>query len=163
MTKITTAQAGLLGAAAKSDGGQIETPSGTKLKAVIAALLKRGYIISLPRPDGPSWLLITEAGRQAIGAPVVKVAAPAPARVKRPAPATVPDVAAPKGKLGLLVNRLRQPEGAQIAELMTLTGWQAHSVRGAISGALKKKLGLTVSSEKTETGRLYRIPGQATA
>ena len=40
---------------------------------------------------------------------------------------------------------------------MEATGWQAHSVRGAISGAIKKKLGLNVMSEKTGTVRLYRI------
>ena len=153
MTKITTAQADLLGAAAKSDGGQIETPSEAKLKAVIAALLKRGYIISLPRPDGPSWLLITEAGRQAIGAPAAKTAARP--RAKPPAPRAATEVATPKGKLGLLVHRLRQPNGAGIDELVKLTGWQAHSVRGAISGAIKKKLGLVVASEKGE--RVYRI------
>ncbi len=39
------------------------------------------------------------------------------------------------------------------------TGWQAHSVRGAMSGALKKKLGLIIASEKTEAGRVYRIEG----
>jgi len=55
------------------------------------------------------------------------------------------------------VALLRRPEGAGIAELAGATGWQVHSVRGAMSGALKKKLGLTITSEKTETGRVYRI------
>jgi Protein of unknown function (DUF3489) len=41
--------------------------------------------------------------------------------------------------------------------MMQATGWQAHSVRGALSGALKKKLGLTVSSDKTDSGRVYRV------
>jgi hypothetical protein len=71
--------------------------------------------------------------------------------------------ASPRGKLGALILLLRRPEGAQIAELMTATGWQAHSVRGAISGALKKKLGLTVVSEKTEGGRIYRIAAKVSA
>ncbi|CAN5225978.1 hypothetical protein BH11PSE2_BH11PSE2_17130 [soil metagenome] len=62
-----------------------------------------------------------------------------------------------KGKLGELIRLLRRPEGAQISDLMAATGWQAHSVRGAISGSLKKKLGLTVTSEKSESGRTYRI------
>jgi hypothetical protein len=45
---------------------------------------------------------------------------------------------------------------------MEATGWQAHSVRGAISGALKKKLKLKVASEVVEgRGRVYRIGGQA--
>ena len=41
--------------------------------------------------------------------------------------------------------------------MMTASGWQAHSVRGAIAGTLKKKLGLVVSSERGEEGRVYRI------
>ncbi len=65
--------------------------------------------------------------------------------------------AMPKGKLGALINLLRRPEGARIEDLIAATGWQAHSVRGAISGAVKKKLGMTVTSEKTEAGRVYRV------
>jgi Protein of unknown function (DUF3489) len=65
-------------------------------------------------------------------------------------------------KLDLMVGALRSHKGATIDELMTLTGWQAHSVRGAISGALKKKLGLKVLSEAVEgKSRTYRIEGQA--
>jgi hypothetical protein len=61
-------------------------------------------------------------------------------------------------KLARLIAGLRRPEGATIAELADATGWQAHSVRGAISGNLKKKLNLTVVSEVVETrGRVYRI------
>ena len=42
---------------------------------------------------------------------------------------------------------------------MSATGWQAHSVRGAISGAIKKRLGLKVTSEKSDGVRTYRIAG----
>lgn len=53
---------------------------------------------------------------------------------------------------------LRAPDGATIEEITAATGWQAHMVRGAIAGALKKKLGLDVNSEKVEgRGRVYRI------
>jgi hypothetical protein len=45
---------------------------------------------------------------------------------------------------------------ASIDEIMTATGWQSHSVRGALAGAIKKKLGLTITAEKTDTGRVYR-------
>ena len=63
-------------------------------------------------------------------------------------------------KQALLIEMLRRPAGATIAEIMTTTGWQAHTVRGAIAGALKKKLGLAVASEKVENrGRVYRIAG----
>jgi hypothetical protein len=61
-------------------------------------------------------------------------------------------------KLALLLELLQRKGGATIAEVTKATGWQAHSVRGAISGALKKKLGLAVASDKTEgRGRVYRI------
>jgi len=61
-------------------------------------------------------------------------------------------------KQAQLVDMLRRPEGATIAEIVEATGWQAHTVRGAMAGALKKKLGLTVESEKIEgRGRVYRI------
>jgi hypothetical protein len=70
--------------------------------------------------------------------------------------------AAPKTRDGTkqaqLIAMLRRKEGATIAQIVEATGWQAHSVRGALAGALKKKLGLTVTSEKVEAGeRVYRI------
>ena len=63
----------------------------------------------------------------------------------------------PRGKIGLLVSMLRQKDGATIDAMMSATGWQAHSVRGAMSGSVKKALGLKVLSAKTDTGRVYRI------
>jgi hypothetical protein len=63
----------------------------------------------------------------------------------------------PTNKIALITGLLRRPKGASTADLMKATGWQAHSVRGAISGSIKKKLGLEVISEKTGTVRLYRI------
>jgi hypothetical protein len=63
-------------------------------------------------------------------------------------------------KLAALIELLRRPAGATIPDMMEVTGWQAHSIRGAISGALKKKLSLEVSSEATEDrGRVYRVVG----
>ena len=72
-----------------------------------------------------------------------------------------PKSAARRGtKQALLIDLLERKTGATIDEIVEATSWQAHSVRGAISGTLKKKLGLTVSSEKTEgRGRVYRIAG----
>jgi hypothetical protein len=64
-----------------------------------------------------------------------------------------------KGKIGEVIALLRRPTGASIADLMVATKWQAHSVRGAISGTLKKKLSLTVISERCEGIRIYRIAG----
>ena len=57
-----------------------------------------------------------------------------------------------------IVDLLKLKGGATIAELTKATGWQAHSVRGFLSGAIKKKAGLTIDSEKGNDGeRRYRI------
>ena len=56
-----------------------------------------------------------------------------------------------------VIGLLQRPEGATIDEIASATEWQRHTVRGLISGALKKKLGLDIVSEKTDRGRLYRI------
>jgi hypothetical protein len=64
----------------------------------------------------------------------------------------------PKTKLAQLKAMLRRPDGATIEQISKALVWQAHSVRGAMSGALKKKQGLTITNEKTDDGRrLYRI------
>ena len=61
-------------------------------------------------------------------------------------------------KQATLINMLKRDEGATIGQITEAIGWQPHTVRGAISGALRKKLGLTVTSTKFETGeRIYRI------
>jgi hypothetical protein len=53
---------------------------------------------------------------------------------------------------------LKEKKGATVDEIVSAFGWQPHTVRGAIAGALKKRLGLTVTSEKVEgRGRVYRI------
>jgi hypothetical protein len=62
----------------------------------------------------------------------------------------------------MVIEALSRPEGVTIAEIMEMTGWQEHSVRGFISGAVKKKLGLTVE-RITEDGRVsYRVPSVPT-
>jgi hypothetical protein len=85
---------------------------------------------------------------------------PAPPKVVVPTKAAPP---AAKGKIGALVALLQRPEGARLEEMQAATGWQAHSVRGAISGSIKKKLGLSVTSEKSDGGRAYRIAEKTTA
>lgn len=63
-------------------------------------------------------------------------------------------------KQAQLIAMLRGTKGATIDEIAKALSWQPHTVRGAIAGALKKKLGLDVTSEKDEKrGRIYRIPG----
>ncbi|GHC67676.1 DUF3489 domain-containing protein [Neogemmobacter tilapiae] len=63
-------------------------------------------------------------------------------------------------KLALLVQALERAEGATLAEMQAATGWQGHSVRGAMAGSLKKQ-GLQVTNEKTEDrGRVWRLVAQ---
>ena len=63
-----------------------------------------------------------------------------------------------ESKQSQLIAMLRQPDGATIVEIAKALGWLPHTVRGAIAGALKKKLGLKVESEKVDDrGRVYRL------
>ena len=71
---------------------------------------------------------------------------------------TTTDAAPRQTKQQIMIDLLRRPEGAGIEEITAATGWQSHTVRGAMSGALKKKLGLEITSKKVEgLGRVYRI------
>ena len=112
------------------------------------------------------------AGEPAASAPTRADEAPVedtPKRLGRPRKAapTGADVApAPKTRDGTkqahVVAMLRRKQGATIAEIVEATQWAAHTVRGFFAGALKKKLGLTVTSEKVGGGeRTYRITGEA--
>lgn len=103
--------------------------------------------------------------------PAVKSAAkPAAAAKKSPAkkpaagkslPRSLPVSAAPTthpaSKQSQLIALLRSASGATLAQMMTLTGWQAHTVRGMLSGSLRKRLGLNVQAEVSEGLRVYRI------
>jgi hypothetical protein len=62
----------------------------------------------------------------------------------------------PASKLDQIAKALRKAKGASIQDLTKLTGWQAHSVRGAIAGALKKR-GLNILSQRVGAKRVYRI------
>jgi hypothetical protein len=156
---------------------------------VVGALLKRGLIAetatdSQTKADaalnriwrndehGRAILLrITDAGLAAIGvepeggasAPTGAEEAPS-ADAPKDAPAEAdpaPKARAPRTgtKQAKLIEMLRAEGGATIDEIVAETGWQPHTVRGAFAGALKKKLGLDVTSEKIEgRGRVYSLP-----
>ena len=93
-----------------------------------------------------------KAAKKQTPAPKAKGTAKKPAATKKaPASARVT-------KTDRVLEMLREKGGATAAELMKETGWQAHSLRGFISGACKKKLGLDVKSEKNEAGeRVYSL------
>ena len=89
-----------------------------------------------------------------------------------PAPAPKPKAKAPKAqrpaeeaptardgsKKAHVLDLLRRPEGATLEEIMTTTGWQAHTVRGFLSGALTKKMGIAVESwRNVDKVRVYRV------
>jgi hypothetical protein len=97
-----------------------------------------------------------DRGRGAAGS---KGSTKAKSKSKSEPKATASRASAQSGtKQALLVDLLQRKEGATIAEAVKATGWQPHSVRGAISGTLKKKLGLAVISDKVAgRGRVYRV------
>ena len=65
-------------------------------------------------------------------------------------------------KQAQLLALLHRPQGTTIEHAAKTLKWQPHSVRGIISGVLKKRLGLTIKSEKTQGGRVYRIAAAET-
>jgi hypothetical protein len=152
MTQLTQAQRDLLTLAAASPSGDVDAAAAPH--ATVRSLIKQGCVIAMPVADAPSQLLITEAGRAAIGQ-TNKAAQVRPREVQLfPAPR------APRGKVAALVELLQRPDGATINAMMQTTGWQAHSVRGAIAGAIKKRFGLVVISEKVDGERVYRIAAE---
>ena len=80
---------------------------------------------------------------------------------KRPVPIGVASGAVVKARAGTkhaqVVAMLQDRAGTTIAAMMAATGWQQHSVRGFLAGVIRKKLGLNLVSEPSESGRVYRI------
>jgi hypothetical protein len=188
MTQLSDTQALILSAAAQRPE-HIALPLPESLRGgaaakVIGAMLAKGFLQEVDadlRKGEPMWretgdghgttLVATDAGLAAIGiepedtntAPVGADDAPsdAPATDTPTAPEAAPKARTPREgtKQATLIAMLRAQEGATIEEITAATGWQSHTVRGAMAGALKKKLGLEVTSEKVEgRGRVYRLP-----
>lgn len=115
----------------------------------------------------------TEAPRQKRTARRQAAAAPTAERASAPPPdvggaATAPASKSqaskgPSGKLGVVVALMRRPEGATVAQMGEATGWQSHSVRGAMAGSLKRKHKLAIIGEPGESGRVYRIAAEQPA
>ena len=126
---------------------------GARIK-VLTALLQRGWI-----EPADSGHVLTDAGYEAIGQQ-----RPAPPDDVQPMDA-IGDLQLLEGipirpgtKLAELVMALRRPQGATSLQLILTTGWQPHTVRGAISGMLRKKLGLNVVLAHNDSGeRVYRV------
>jgi hypothetical protein len=80
-----------------------------------------------------------------------------PAFTKRSTPASSKLPARSATKQDRVIAMLRAPAGTTIASLVIATEWRQRSVRGFLAGVVRKKLGLNLVSEKTDTGRVYRI------
>lgn len=176
MTRLTDTQSRILSRAATRPGAlAMPLPEGlhgaaaTKVVTMmidrglieeVAAGLHRGTPLWRETGDGHgSTLIATAAGLEVIGIAPVVAQTVAALRQGKSAAGSVGSAARRAGsKQALLISLLQAPEGASIDEIMAATGWQAHTVRGAISGGLKKKHGLAVTSVKMDgRGRVYRL------
>ena len=157
--KLTDTQTAILKAATGRADGNIEplpaTLRGGARTKVIDGLLARGLVA-----ESEGSHLLTDAGYAAVGK-------------RRPTPKGVQNMDSPDAltkreatsytirpgtKLAAIIDAMRHPGGATIVQMMAGTGWQAHTVRGAISGMVRKHLGYEVFTEKGADGqRAYRI------
>ncbi|TKW63460.1 MAG: DUF3489 domain-containing protein [Paracoccus denitrificans] len=174
MTKLTDTQTLILTRASARPGNLAqplpEGLHGAAAKMAIGRMIKLGWIEEVDanlRRKEPFWretgdghgttLIATEAGLDAIGIDPLVVKTMAGLRDAKPE--AIAAAQRPGTKQAQLIAMLQAPEGASIAEIAEATGWQHHSIRGAISGSLKKKLGLEVTSYKIATrGRVYSLP-----
>lgn len=175
--QLTPAQHAILAKAINVSAGKIDwfpdNIKGGARKKVLDGMFNRALIT----PDGDGWRVAAE-GYDALG-----MARPAPTCAPQGAtaaeadtlindPELEADVAAAEAswvkdtkprtrensKQADVIRMLQRPEGATINQICTATGWQAHTVRGTFAGAFKKKLGLTIVSDKPQGGeRVYRI------
>jgi len=138
-TQLTQTQQAILDHAHQHPEGKInwfpDNLKGGARQKVLDSLLKHGLI----RNDGSNWF-VCDGGSRVVG--IDTPAAKAPRE---------------HSKQAEVIAMLKRPEGATIAQICEATGWQQHTVRGTLSGALKKKLGLAITSTKDTGGeRVYR-------
>ncbi len=101
------------------------------------------------------------AAVQSQGRSSSKAQRPTNRRNKKDKPKQRPKAVRGESKQARVLSMLRRDEGATIPSIMRATGWQQHSVRGFFASVVRKKLGLTLKSEKTDGDRVYRTTGGA--
>lgn len=150
-THLTPAQHAILAYAHQHAAGRIawfpEHIKGGARAKVLEGLRSRDLI-----EQAGTDLVVSAAGYAALG-----VEAPKP-QVEQVAEPAAPRRSRDDSKQAEVIRMLQRAEGATIPQICEATGWQAHTVRGTFAGALKKKLGLALSSDKPQgSERIYRI------
>ena len=176
MTKLTETQTIILTAGAqRPDNIAMPLPkglAGAAAKMAVTKMIERGWLQEVDanlRRGEPLWretgdghgttLVVTDAGLLAIGLePVVEKTEVAMREHAAEAAVPKPPIQREGTKQAMLIAMLQRPEGASIAEIVAATGWMGHSARGAVSGVLKKKLALPVTSGKVDgRGTVYKL------
>ena len=166
--QLTLSQHSVLAYAIHNTSGKIDwfpdNIKGGARKKVLDGLFNRALITT----DGTNWFVAAE-GYDAMGC-ARPALAPLEADPEIEAAVTAAEatwaqetaVAKPRtrenSKQASVIQMLQRPEGATVQQICETTGWQAHTVRGTFAGAFKRKLGLTIVSDKAPGGeRIYRI------
>jgi len=159
IAKLTATQTAILEAATDRTDGNLEplppTLRGGARAKVIEGLIAKGLVTGTP-----GQYLLTDVGYAAVGKqrPVASEVQNLDTTDALQKLESTPRSIRPGTKLAGLIDALRQPSGATVNQIIAATQWQAHTVRGAISGMVRKKLGYNVVSEKMADGdRIYRI------
>jgi hypothetical protein len=181
MTKLTDTQTIIISAGVqRPDNIALPLPkglAGAAARMAVTKMIEHGWLREVDanlRRGEPLWretgdghgttLVVTDAGLLAIGIAQNK-AKGMTASHRRGQAEHVAKPPTPRAgtKQALFIAMLQRDDGASMEEIVAATQWLAHTARGAISGVLKKKLGLVVNSEKIEgRGTVYRIDGPAT-